>query len=111
MKKKMSWYADQLPFCCGVYEAGEFADEDPRGPPYLGWAKLDTIDEALQAMKSTCGGRPIIFNFVKQRIEKKWARRYEAAELRKLVLADPACVNIGTHINPGTGNRIHTLIL
>jgi len=113
MTTRLEWCSDQLPFCCGMYEVGNF-EINPRG---WGWQQFDDLagqklDEALVAMKQEAEGRPIIFNFVKPRLSSgKWASRYEAWQLRELVLADPACLDIGTHINPGSKNRIHTLIL
>jgi hypothetical protein len=96
----ISWDYDTLPFCCGIREVGNF------GRDYSDNHE-DTPEEAVNEMMSQANGRPILFNFVKERNYNKHLNdSYNARELRTYVMAHPKAKHVVKFINPGSGNRI-----
>lgn len=105
-----------LPYCCGVYEAGDFgvdeyADVVSKTPKGL-------VGELVEAAE----GRPIIFNFVRQRIGNGWefsgdpltlplAEEYEYEVLRKYVSKHEDALHVAEFINPNSGNMVDSWIL
>lgn len=116
---------NQLPHCCGFYEAGHFRE----GPNKLVTDLCGSSpEELLEEILDFTHGRPIIFNFVQFAFwpdpdgdidididyglhNGEFEEVYEMEYLHKLVQAHPKVIDIGTHINPGTKNRIHSLII
>jgi hypothetical protein len=107
-----------LPHCCGFYEAGEFRD----GPSLSRHKAANNHKELLDMILDHAEGRPVIFNFVKEAIRDEddygegeptgdYQDDYECDGLRQVVINHPKVIDIGTHINPGTHNMIHSLII
>ena len=107
-----------LPHCCGFFEAGDFIERSNRSHDC--WA--DASQELLDQILDRAEGRPVIFNFVKEAIRDEddygegeptgeYEDDYECDGLRQVVINHPKVIDIGTHINPGTHNMIHSLII
>jgi|SRR5712664_94023 len=123
---RIKFSVDQLPFCCGFYEVGSFQVENERLDD--GWDRPFTTDleEVIPQALAEAKGRPVIFNFVRERAEERdwdddndwWIernipleRRYECCELRQVVKKYPGVKHIHTWINPGTGNQIDSYVI
>lgn len=102
----VTWSIDQLPYCCGMREVGEFNVTDD-GEISHDTMYISELDKVIDCMLQDAGGRPVVFNFVKY----KNRTAYAAHELQELVLKHPQCKDLGTHVNPGSGNTINTLII
>lgn len=122
-KKWISFSLEQLPTCCGFFEAGDFDAGDFAHEESDEWTSrrdvsADTYTEAwkkaIAEMRTEAknghhkeGTRPIIFNFVK----RKGNFRYDTNVLRKLVKAEPDVKFIGKWVNCNTGNTIESYVL
>jgi hypothetical protein len=106
-----SCYIEQVPFCCGMFEAGHFNDVDD----YKGYdhtLECDSVDELLSEILEDAEGRPVLFNFVKCRnYEGVYNAHYEASDLRRLVQAHRNVVAVGKWTNPGSKNQIDAYII
>lgn len=93
---------DQLPFCCGINEAGDFGNED-----HYDTLETGTVEDLLAAILDRSEGRPVMFNF-KNQVDYKgtFNNEYDYDELRTLVRAHPKVVHVAEWINPGSKNRI-----
>lgn len=104
-----------LPHCCGLMEAGDFSI---RGGSWYDFSS-DSNNELIQKVLNHAEGRPVIFNFVKQCLRDdndddilgEFEDEYKVPELRKAVMKHKHVIDIGEHINPGTNNMIHSLII
>jgi len=115
--KTVSFDLNQLPSCCGFYEAGDFQNEEAEGWTDCVNVEADTYVEAwtqaivkmrvLATEGHHLGTRPIILNFVKYKGEKRW----QAEILRRLVKAEPDVKRIGKWVNCNTGNIIESYVL
>ena len=102
----------QVPYCCGVYEAGNFdrdwVNDDDDDVEING----DTVEELLQKILIYSNGRPVIFNFVKRR---DWVGTllpyYDANDLRQLVQKHSKVVHLAKFINPSSQNRIDSYMI
>lgn len=120
-----TWYCcdlQRLPMCCGFYEAGQFDEYAQENKP-TGHSYKETSTEALiERMLNVCEGRPLIFNFVKNAIvgvddwggeepTGEFEHEYECEALRQAVRTHKNVIDLGTHINPGTNNKIHSYVI
>lgn len=106
---------NSLPHCCGFMEAGDFSIMTGS------WYDLssDSNSDLIQKILNHAEGRPVIFNFVKECLRDddddailgEFRDEYEVPELRKAVMEHKNVIDIGEHINPGTDNIIHSLII
>ena len=87
-------------------EVGEFTVTDD-GEIYHDAMYISELDKAVECILQDAEGRPVVFNFVKRQLYSL----YDARELQELVLKHPQCKDLGTHVNPGSGNTINTLII
>ena len=119
MSKVLSYYTSSLPYCCGAHEVGEMAvHEDSSSASGYGRQKVE-IDQAIRKILSSAEGRPVFFNFVQCSLDDEdddepsgeFEDEYNAYEFMDLVAAHPRVIDLGTWINPGTGNRIHGFMI
>lgn len=106
----------KLPFCCGFYTVGDFR-EGEESVKYVDY-NAESPEELTKKLMNICEGRPIIFNFLR---EAQWDEFddltgdfnefYECEVLMKYIETHEKSIDIGTWINPGTGNEIHGFIL
>lgn len=99
-----------VPYCCGVYEAGNFGDAAHYDDGE--YFHEDTVEELLEKVLRFCDGQPVLFNFVKR---KDWQgtfnKMYDASDLRDLVKNHPNVVHIWKGINSNSNNRIDCYII
>lgn len=96
----------KLPMCCGFLEAGAFGDEEYAD------CRDDNLSDFLDQILEEGAGRPVIFNFVKfHDAEGDFDDDYQYDDLRQWVLSHKNVVDLGEHINPNSGNKIHSLII
>ncbi len=105
-----------LPMCCGFMEAGAFREGQK-------WAGSDQYAETPEGLVKNilahADGRPVIFNFVKQAMVDEYDDEptgefhdyYDCAPLRDYVKNFKGVIDLGKHINPGTNNKIHSLVI
>lgn len=102
----VTWSIDQLPYCCGMREVGDFTVTDYEDIHHEAMY-ISELNRAVEAILQDAEGRPVIFNFVKRQRHSL----YDAYEFQAEVLKHPQCKDLGTHVNPGSGNTINTLII
>jgi len=120
---------DDLPFCCGMREYGNFSAmmkksfSKNKWNPNWDWVALDDgrltpaqlkakdyyhdLRVAWQAelASEVYLNKGCIFNFAKELGMKS----YDASVLMELVCELPGCVEVGVFVNPNSGNTIRTL--
>ena len=102
---------NQVPFCCGMYEAGRFDGADVYGE-YAFELDADSTEELFTNILEHAAGRPVLFNFVKcLNYKGVYNKQYQAHDLRKLVKKHPNVISIGEWINPGSKNMIDAYII
>lgn len=98
---------NQLPNCCGCYEAGYFRE----GSGTWGEYKSANWSEMLGLVLDISHGQPLFFNFVRPLEDEdyeaeEWQDEYEAAELRELIMKHPNAKHIGCFKNKNSGNIV-----
>lgn len=94
----------ELPHCCGVLEIGSIGGEDP------GWSDITvtkpTREEAFASLLERVRTDNPSYGIQTWFVKPKGSDEYHNHELRTLVQAIPGVVNMGTYVNPNTGNTI-----
>jgi hypothetical protein len=106
----MSYSANirQLPFCCGVYEAGNFNNSIDDHP----YRYSDTVNDLLKELLEYAQGNPIIFNFYKkQDWNGDFYEEYEENELREAVRAHKHSMHLVEFVNKNSDNMVDTYII
>lgn len=105
-----------LPHCCGIVEAGDFGNVDNCD------VSADTPAELVQYLIDDVEGRPIMFNFVRERLGNDWkfigdpltlpiAEEYDYEELREYISNHEDSQHIGEFINPNSDNLVDSWVL
>jgi hypothetical protein len=121
------WYGcevNSLPHCCGFMEAGYFSEKDSKNK-YLDFCQ-ESPEALLWRILDHAEGRPVIFNFVKKALlvcddddcyddegepTGEFEEEFKCQPLMDFVKVHAKVIDIGTHINPGTYNMIHSFII
>jgi len=118
VSRVLAYYTSILPFCCGANEVGEMSVEDGEPVSNSYGRNRVILDQAIQKILNSAEGRPVFFNFVQEcKLDEdeeetgEFYDDYNAHEFMELVEAHPRVVDLGTWINPGTGNRIHGFMI
>lgn len=108
MSKKICFDLDQLPHCCGAYEMGNL--QVAENLVYREHeVSLKNRDKVISKIQDLSDGRPVHVNFVQNRDED--SDEYECQEFLDILVGHPDVVDLGTWINPGSGNRIHAFMI
>lgn len=101
---------NQMPHCCGVYEAGYFKVGNEAK-----WADntCDSPEKAIDLALEMSGGQPVFFNFVRNAIVNdvddptgRYEDTYECAELRDAVMKHPKAHHLGCFVNKNSENIV-----
>lgn len=105
MSTKFGFDAEQLPFCCGVYEIGNITTEGISYREYVVDVDNDNVVARLRVIVGL--GRPVLVNFVRP----KTSREYDNPGLMEAIQGKPGVMDLGTWVNPGSGNTIHAFMI
>lgn len=104
---KFSFDLDQLPYCCGAWEAGNLTE----GSNDFRDVTVSTKKDVVSILREQAEGRPIFINFVQNEEGGIFEDEYECQEVMDAIQGKPDVVDLGTWINPGSGNRIHGFMI
>ena len=121
MSKYLLYCTDSMVFCCGAHEVGSMRVVDTEVSsfsPYDRRGDRVELERAIATILDKAEGRPVFFNFVQIACQSiyceftgEFEENYIAQEFMDLVMVHPRTINLGTWINPGTGNRIHGFMI
>ena len=107
---KLGYSMTSLVYCCGAVEVGDMRI----GVKYGEEIDKKLIDKLLSASEQ----RSIHIYFVQEALQDdydnltgEFEEEYECQEFLDLCLADPRTIDLGTYINPNSGNRIHGVVI
>lgn len=107
----LNFSMDRLPYCCGAYEIGNLNITQNADRYASNSVQID--DQLGTQLLSKSDGRAVFVNFVRVYDDDSGSfdDEFECQEALDQFLKYKGCIDLGTWINPGSGNEIHGLVI